>query len=106
MQILEANNAETWLRDRGHLRADDQVRIERLAGGVSNEVLYVAVKNRAGGDFVLKQARAQLRVKDEWFSRLDRIWREVDVMRICHEVLASPCSPDQRTECGNASNPF
>lgn len=89
MQLLDADNAEAWLRERGHLQTDDRVRIERLAGGVSNEVMYVAVENRPGGDFVLKQAREQLRVKDEWFSRVDRVWREVEVLRICHEVLAA-----------------
>ena len=61
-----------------------------LPGGVSNQVLYVSLLERPGADFVLKQSRAQLRVPDPWHSRLDRIWREVDVLKVCQRVLATP----------------
>ena len=82
MHLLDAQNAEAWLRQHGHVQPEDRPRIERLAGGVSNEVLFVAIENRPGADFVLKQAREQLRVEAEWFSRVDRIWREVAVLRL------------------------
>ena len=43
---------------------------------------------RSRGDrFVLKQAREQLRVEQEWKCDVRRIWREMDVLRICGEVL-------------------
>ncbi len=61
--------------------------IAPLAGGVSNQVLYVARPQRPGEDFVLKQARPQLRTPDPWFASVERVWREVDVLRICQEVL-------------------
>ncbi|MBI3865112.1 MAG: phosphotransferase, partial [Planctomycetia bacterium] len=53
--------------------------------GVSNAVLRVTPA--AGEPFVLKQSRAQLRTRAAWFSRLDRVWREVDVMRVLAPLL-------------------
>jgi 5-methylthioribose kinase len=49
-----------------------------------------------GERFVLKQARGQLRVKEEWLCPVERIWREVDVLRACGELLRS-------AECGMRS---
>ncbi len=51
---------------------------QTLAWGVSNLVMRIEAP---GLSFVLKQSRKQLRTKIDWFSRLDRIWREVDVQR-------------------------
>ena len=56
-----------------------------LAGGVSNVVLLVTPER--GEPFVIKQARGRLRVKDEWLCPVERIWREVEVLRLCGEVL-------------------
>lgn len=95
MLLLDAANAEGYLRETGRLAADDIVEITELSGGVSNQVLFVHVRNRAGGDFVLKQARAQLRTADPWFSPVARIYREMDVLEVCQELLASqpPITP-------------
>jgi 5-methylthioribose kinase len=41
----------------------------------------------SGEPFVLKQSRPQLRTRDPWFSRLDRIWREAEVMRLLEPLL-------------------
>ena len=89
MLFIDAASAERYLRDAGRLGANDAVEISRLAGGVSNEVLYVAFRGEPARDFVLKQARQQLRVADPWFCGVDRIWREVEVLRICERVLAA-----------------
>jgi len=99
MRELTTENAEEYLRATGRVRPEERVRIQRLAGGVSNEVLYVARENSPGADFVLKQVRAQLKVPDPWFSRLERIFREVDVLRACQSLLAQP---DPRPELANA----
>jgi 5-methylthioribose kinase len=48
-----------------------------LAWGVSNLVLRV---DTPALSFVIKQSRRQLRTKIEWFSRLERIWREAEVL--------------------------
>ncbi|HUY33769.1 MAG TPA: aminoglycoside phosphotransferase family protein [Pirellulales bacterium] len=87
--LLNAANAETYLRGAGWIDPVERVSIRELSGGVSNEVLYVARPDRPGEDFVLKQARAQLRTPDPWFCDVERIWREVDVLRICERLLAA-----------------
>lgn len=57
---------------------------ETLSGGVSNVVMRVSVRN--GVDFVVKQSRAQLRTKADWFSQPERIWRERDVLEVLGRV--------------------
>lgn len=85
MYLLDPATTERYLRDRGELAAGETVRVSELSGGVSNQVLLV---ERGRGDrFVLKQAREQLRVEQEWKCDVRRIWREMDVLRICGEVL-------------------
>src|SRR5688572_9477381 len=87
MLWLDCDNAERYLRENGRIATQQRVTIQRLTGGVSNEVLYVAFPDGDGEDFVLKQARLQLRTPDPWFCGLDRIWREMDVMQTCREIL-------------------
>ncbi|MBI1902128.1 MAG: aminoglycoside phosphotransferase family protein [Planctomycetia bacterium] len=89
MFVIDERSAETYLRDSRRMEPETKVRIERLAGGVSNEVLYVSFPGRPEGDFVLKQAREQLRVAAPWFCSVERIWREVEVLRICRKLLAA-----------------
>ncbi|MEK6238009.1 MAG: phosphotransferase [Planctomycetales bacterium] len=85
MRLIEEHNVEDYLRETGRIAADEKVSARRLSGGVSNEVFHV---RRSGGeDFVLKQAREQLRVPDPWFSRVERIHREAEVLRVCQELL-------------------
>lgn len=86
MRDISSHNAAGYLHDSGHVRAGEQVDICELAGGVSNAVLLVTLPER-GERFVLKQARSRLRVKDEWLCPIERIWREVEVLRACGELL-------------------
>jgi aminoglycoside phosphotransferase (APT) family kinase protein len=86
MQLLDVDNAVSYLRERDLVGSNESVEVRELPGGVSNVVLYVA--RREGGDFVLKQARGQLRVADPWFCSVERIWREVEVLRVCERVLS------------------
>lgn len=70
-----------YLIERGLLKTGETAVVEELGGGVSNVVLKITTsKDR----FVLKQALPQLRVKDEWFSTVERIFLE----KACLEVLA------------------
>ncbi len=74
---LTAENALDYLRRQGWI--DNGIaHAEALGGGVSNQVLRIT---HAGGCFVLKQSRPQLRTRDAWFSDLDRIYREQEVMQ-------------------------
>jgi 5-methylthioribose kinase len=95
MLLIDEHNAEDYLRGSGHLGAGERVTIAPLAGGVSNQVLYISRPDHAGEDFVLKQARPQLRTPDPWFASVERVWREVEVLRICQEVLEQELGADQ-----------
>ncbi|MCI0683221.1 MAG: aminoglycoside phosphotransferase family protein [Gemmataceae bacterium] len=75
MYEIDIANAEMYLRERHGIAA---TRVQALSGGVSNVVLRVET---AGEPFVLKQSRPQLRTRDAWFSDLDRIYREQEVMQ-------------------------
>lgn len=61
-----------------------------LAWGVSNIVLRVDTPVRS---FVVKQSRKQLRTPIEWFSQLERVWREVDTMRALDGLLPAGAVP-------------
>ena len=66
------------------------IKAEELAWGVSNIVIQV----EAGGiRFVVKQSREKLRTQIDWFSRLDRIWREVDMLKTLARLLPDGSVP-------------
>jgi 5-methylthioribose kinase len=83
MTELTADNLLDYLRHTGHLRPGP-ARALPLAGGVSNIVLRVETRGQA---FVVKQSRPQLRTPDGWFSDLDRVYREQEVMQALHPLL-------------------
>lgn len=89
MLELTADNALDYLRSTGRLD-DPAAHVEVLAGGVSNLVLRVTA---ASGVFVLKQSRPQLRTRDAWFSDLDRIYREQEVMQALEPRLPAGTVP-------------
>jgi 5-methylthioribose kinase len=80
---VTADNAIDYLRQKGWLGAEP-ARAEWLSGGVSNMVLRITTSERC---FVLKQSRPQLRTRDAWFSDLERIYREQEVMQALHPHL-------------------
>lgn len=86
MHYLEENTAPEYLRINGCVAADEPITARELPGGVSNVVLLVTLPRR-GERFVLKQARGRLRVKETWLCPVERIWREVEVLRICGALL-------------------
>ncbi|HZZ73978.1 MAG TPA: aminoglycoside phosphotransferase family protein [Pirellulales bacterium] len=89
MQLLDEHNVGDYLRATGQIAPTEIVHVSELSGGVSNAVYYVAREPGAGCDFVLKQARAQLRTSAAWFCAVERIWREVAVLRACQRILAA-----------------
>jgi aminoglycoside phosphotransferase (APT) family kinase protein len=90
MLELNPGNAADYLRRQGWI-GPGPVEVEPLSGGVSNAVLRVRTPQRV---FVLKQARSQLRTRDAWFSDLDRIWREMEVMQILRPHLPTGVVPE------------
>jgi aminoglycoside phosphotransferase (APT) family kinase protein len=87
MLLIDERNAESYLRSTGRVAPDEPVHVRELTGGVSNMVLLVERPQRQGQDFVLKQARAQLRTERPWFSSVQRVWREAEVMALCTRLL-------------------
>ena len=88
LREIDSANVVEFLHSTGRIARDNPIEVRQLAGGVSNEVLLVTLPAR-GERFVLKQARGRLRVEQEWLCPVERIWREVEVLRICGELLAS-----------------
>jgi 5-methylthioribose kinase len=86
---LTADNAVEYLRQRGWISGT--ARIEPLGGGVSNAVLRVETPERR---FVLKQSRPQLRTRDAWFSDLERVYREQEVMQVLAPLLPPHTVPE------------
>ena len=68
-----------YLRATGRIADEAPITCHTLAGGVSNRAVWVDLDN--GRAWVLKQALAKLRVKDEWLSDPARIGREAQGLR-------------------------
>ncbi len=84
---LSAESVAEYLRSTGRATANAGIVARELAGGVSNLVLLVEIPGR-GERFVVKQARGRLRVAEEWLCPVERIWREVEVLNLCGELVA------------------
>lgn len=91
MWEIDPENAVDYLHERGVLPPEQSASVEALSWGVSNVVLRV--EPDGGPPLVLKQSREQLRTQAAWFSRLDRIWREVDVLRTLSSCLPPKTVP-------------
>ncbi|MFN0196714.1 MAG: phosphotransferase family protein [Planctomycetaceae bacterium] len=76
---FDETNILDYLQQQGLVTSRNHATAQPLAWGVSNVVLRICCADRP--DFVVKQSRPQLRTKADWFSRPERIYREVDVMR-------------------------
>src|SRR5207244_1127264 len=62
-----------------------------LGWGVSNAVLRIVTPQRA---VILKQSRPQLRTRVAWFSDLERIYREQEVMQVLRPLLPPLTVPE------------
>lgn len=91
LDIEEPDHLVRYLRATGRLAADEQVRVQRLTGGVSNRT--VLVERRGGEPWVLKQALARLRVEVDWFSDPERIHREAEGLRWLAGLLPPGSTP-------------
>ena len=89
MLDLTAENAVAYLRDRGWIAGE--ARVEELGGGVSNQVLRVETAERC---FVVKQSRPQLRTRDAWYSDVNRVYREQEVMEALGPLLPPLTVPE------------
>lgn len=90
MLELTPETTADYLRKRGW-PAVSTAQVQLLGGGVSNMVLKVAMD---GGGFVIKQSRPQLRTREAWFSDINRIFRELEVMRLLRPILPPEAVPE------------
>lgn len=88
---LTAETVRDYLVRQGRLRAEEPVDVRLLVGGVSNVVFLV--KPAAQSPFVLKQSRGKLRTQADWFSQLDRVFREIEAQRVLSQVLPAGSVP-------------
>lgn len=77
------------LERHGYLRTGEEIQVELLGGGVSNNVLRVTTPRQA---LVIKQSLPKLRVQMDWFADQERIWRERDYLLLVDEWLPG-CAP-------------
>lgn len=62
----------------------DDATVESLSGGVSGNVIKVKTPHRA---FVVKQPLTKLRVKEDWFSDLNRVFTEIKCLKLYNQIV-------------------
>lgn len=87
--VLTVQSAAEYLAGRGF--GSQNARVTELTGGVSNVVLLV---EHPSGRFVLKQALPQLRVQQQWFSDIRRIYTECAGLRAVTPMLGAGSVPE------------
>lgn len=90
MLEITSENVLDYLRRQGWI-GPEQATVEPLGWGVSNIVLRVTTPTRT---MVVKQSRPQLRTRDPWFSDLDRVYREQEVMQLLRPLLPDLTVPE------------
>jgi 5-methylthioribose kinase len=89
MLELGPDNTLDYLRSLGRLPPGPAT-VQALGWGVSNVVLRVETTE---GPIILKQSRPQLRTRDAWFSDIDRVYREQEVMESVGPLLPDGVVP-------------
>jgi aminoglycoside phosphotransferase (APT) family kinase protein len=90
MTELTPDNVVDFLRCRGWI-GPGEARARPLTGGVSNVVLRVDTPEKS---LVVKQSLPQLRTRDDWFSDRERVYRELEVMRLLGPLLPPLAVPE------------
>jgi 5-methylthioribose kinase len=91
VEWLTPENAGLYAERAGLVGNAARARVEALEWGVSNVVLRV--EGEGVPAVVLKQSREKLRVKQDWRSRLERIWVERDALKLLGERLPGGVVP-------------
>jgi 5-methylthioribose kinase len=91
--LLTAENLPSYLVDQKLVRDEHEVAIRELGGGVSNIVLLVEWPEKPERRWVAKQSLGKLRVKDDWRSDRERIFREAGAIQALAPVLGDGATP-------------
>jgi 5-methylthioribose kinase len=81
---LTPETVGAYLAERGLARDPAALSIRELGGGVSN---FVSLIEGPGIRWVAKQSLGKLRVKDDWTSQRERIFREAAVIQLLGSIL-------------------
>ena len=87
---ITPENAVSYLRSTGRLGAET-AQAQPLGWGVSNAVIKVTTPKQ---QIILKQSRPQLRTAEDWFSDLDRVFREAATMELLRPLLPVGAVPE------------
>jgi hypothetical protein len=91
--LLSPQNARDYLVEQGFMRAEEEISVRALGGGVSNIVLLES-RGPQEQRWVIKQSLEKLRVKDDWRSERSRIYREAESIRTLRPVLGPAALPE------------
>jgi 5-methylthioribose kinase len=92
---LSPTSLPDYLASRGLAPKRGKASVRELGGGVSNIVLLVEWPE-AGPErrWVVKQSLEKLRVKDEWRSDRERVFREADALQALRPALGDSALPE------------
>jgi 5-methylthioribose kinase len=90
MKLDTVINVKNYLVKAGITERADEPVIENLNGGVSSSVWKIVLNNNR---WVLKQALRKLKVKEDWFSDVERIHREHEVMNALVDLVPKGAIP-------------
>lgn len=82
--VLTPKTLSSYLVERGLVKDATALSIRELGGGVSN---IVSLIEGPGIHWVAKQSLGKLRVKDDWRSSRDRVFREAGVIQAMGSIL-------------------
>jgi len=85
--LLSPENLPAYLQGRKLVSGARDCEVRELGGGVSNIVLLVEWPDVPERRWVVKQSLGKLRVKDDWRSDRNRIFREAEAIRMLRPVL-------------------
>ncbi len=93
--LLTPENLGSYLASEGLSAQERDATIRELGGGVSNIVLLIEWPGQHQPErrWVAKQSLGKLRVKDDWRSDRERIFREADAIRALGPVLGDSTLP-------------
>ena len=90
MKLDRIIDVKAYLVDSGITAVMDEPIIEQMTGGVSCRTWKIIIKNN---QWVIKQALEKLKVKAEWYSDVQRIHREHEVMEALDGLVPAGTIP-------------
>jgi len=90
IEIDTIENVKKYLVKAGIANKADEPLVENLSGGVSSSVWKIVLNNNRR---VMKQALGKLKVEEDWFSDVERIHREHEVMEALHDFVPKGAIP-------------